>query len=382
MSHLRRCIPLNLAAVFFLAVGCQTPKPAPTQTPPYPGTAAPPVVKPAGSTPVPPTQPVDSGAPLPEALSQKTSQFAQSVEPASTPPAKPAPSIVRWAQPHQPKAAANTPAVAPPPSTPNPRVTAIAGSAEANAMSDVPAIVPESSDFPDRAQAHAGDSLDQQIAQRMRDNPRDVVAQLDSQLLAMLEDQSSPQLMTLSALPPEDREMVAALIDGLTNFRTVVRQDNNMLLSGKIRPLLDMADRLRQQADLSVPTLALCRKVDGFGRYDPIDPPRFRAGQENPVIVYCEVENFASKLDDQKMWETQLTQEVTLFTDTGMLVWKDKTRDISDSCRNRRHDFFMYDLVRLPANLSIGRYILKVTCVDRTASRVAERTVPVEMVVE
>ena len=37
----------------------------------------------------------------------------------------------------------------------------------------------------------------------------------------------------------------------------------------------------------------------------------------------------------------------------------------------------MYDLIKLPADLSIGRYIVKVTIVDRTANRIAEKTVPV-----
>ena len=113
-----------------------------------------------------------------------------------------------------------------------------------------------------------------------------------------------------------------------------------------------------------------------------IDPPNFPAGRDNPAIVYCEIENFDSKLNDQRQWETKLTQDVTIFTETGMLVWKDKSRDVSDVCRNRRHDFFMYDLIKLPADLSIGRYIVKVTIVDRNANRIAEKTVPVEIVAQ
>ena len=74
------------------------------------------------------------------------------------------------------------------------------------------------------------------------------------------------------------------------------------------------------------------------------------------------------------------TQDVNVFTETGMLVWKEKSRDVSDICRNRRHDFFMYDLIKLPPSLTIGRYIVKVTIVDRNANRIAEKTVPVEIV--
>jgi hypothetical protein len=153
-----------------------------------------------------------------------------------------------------------------------------------------------------------------------------------------------------------------------------------MLLSQKIRPLTEMSDRLASQAELAVPVVALCKRVDGFGNYQPIDPPRFPAGRENPVIVYCEITNFESRLNDKRLWQTELTQQVNLYTEAGMLVWPDKSRPVKDECRNRRHDFFLYNVVKLPANLTIGRYLLKVSIEDRTAHRVAESTVPVEIV--
>ena len=224
-----------------------------------------------------------------------------------------------------------------------------------------------------------------QFAQQVKDYPQDVAGQLDWQLLQFLQGQSVPQLQTIAPLPGEDRELLTAFLDGLTNFRNALRADSNMLLSRKIRPILEMADRLRTQAELTVPTIALCTDVKGFGVYEPIDPARFEAGKENKVIVYCEVENFASLLDEQKRWATKLTQEVVLYTDQGGLeVWRDKApaRPIIDYSRNRRHDFFIVKMIRLPANLTIGRYLLKVTVVDQQVNRVAENTVPILIVAQ
>ena len=100
-------------------------------------------------------------------------------------------------------------------------------------------------------------------------------ANLDYQMMLFLHDQSVPDLASLTSLPTEDRELVSAVMDGLSNFRNTLRSDNNMLYSRKIRPLTDLADRLKQQAELSIPTLVLCTcGVDGFGRYDPIEPAR------------------------------------------------------------------------------------------------------------
>ena len=231
----------------------------------------------------------------------------------------------------------------------------------------------------------ASDELAQRFAQAIKDSPADVASQLDWQLLQFLQGQSVPQLQTMNGLQAEDREMLTALLDGLSNFRNALRADNNMLMSHKVRLLLDAADRLRAQAELNIPTVALCTDVKGYGVYDPIDPAHFETGKEHRLVVYCEVENFSSMLDEQKRWETRLTQEVVLYTEQGGLeVWRDKAaaRPILDYSRNRRHDFFIVKMIRLPANLPIDHYLLKVTVVDQQMNRVAENTVPVEIVAQ
>ncbi|HEV7301343.1 MAG TPA: hypothetical protein VGN72_18415 [Tepidisphaeraceae bacterium] len=215
------------------------------------------------------------------------------------------------------------------------------------------------------------------FAQRIGDNPRDVAAHLDYQLRQFTQGKSVPELTALSPLPVEDREVIAAVMDGLSNFRTSVQTDGNQLLSKKVRPLVDMSERLRAGADLAVPTIALCRKVDGFGVYDPIEPAQFARGREASVILYCEVANFSSQKADGKKWETTLSHSATLYRDSGVPVWSDKTTNVVDYSRNRRSDFFVVKMLRLPATLTTGRYVLKVTVVDRQSNRMAEGSLPI-----
>jgi hypothetical protein len=224
--------------------------------------------------------------------------------------------------------------------------------------------------------------LDATVNKNLRDYPKDLWAQLDYQLLQFVKDRPTPQLEVMSKLSMEDRELITAVMDGLTNFRNAIRADNNMLVSRKVKAILDLADRVRAQADLTIPTLSLCTKVEGFGVYEPVEPARFTAMKGHEVIVYCEVENFASQLNERKQWETRLAQEVVLYTETGLPVWQDKTETIADQARRRRHDFFVVKKTTLPANISIGRYLLKVTIVDQQASRVAEATIPVQFVAQ
>ncbi len=223
-------------------------------------------------------------------------------------------------------------------------------------------------------------SLSRALAQRIQDDPNDPLAHLDYQLLRYIEGKPVPDLGTLASLPREDQEIVTAVLDALSNFRNNLRADSNLLLSRKIRPLMDLGDRLRAQADLEIPTLQLCRRVDGFGVYEPIEH-RFVAGRDRDVIVYCEVANFMSQLTEQQQWETRLTQEVVLYTDVdGLPILRDKPIAVPDLSRNRRHDFFVVRRLRLPANIPVGRYWLKVTIVDQLASRVAEASIPITFV--
>jgi hypothetical protein len=228
----------------------------------------------------------------------------------------------------------------------------------------------------------AGDPLLSKFSRRVKDDPRDVASHLEYQLLQFLKDEPTPELAALSTLPPEDRELVTTVLDGLTNFRNALRADSNMLLSRKIKPLMDMSERLRSQADLTIPTIVLCRSVDRFGIYDPVEPARFPVGKEQKVIVYCELANFASILNDKQLWETRLTWDMTLYAEQGMSVWSDKTDHVTDNSRSRLHDFFVCKAISLPQTLPIGRYLLKVTIVDTQSNRVAEATVPLLVAVQ
>ncbi len=223
-------------------------------------------------------------------------------------------------------------------------------------------------------------SLERKLAEQVRDYPKDLAGQLDYQLHQFIQNKPAPDLATLATLPAEDQEIITAVVDGLTNFRSAVQSDPNLLLSRKVKPLIDMGRRLRARADLEVPIVDLCRRVDGFGVYEPIEP-RFVAGQERDVIVYCEVENFMSQFSDKSQWETRLAEEVVLYTDAdGLPILRDKATVINDLCRNRRNDFFIVRKLRLPANIPVGRYWLKVTVVDQLASRVAEHSIPLTFV--
>ena len=66
----------------------------------------------------------------------------------------------------------------------------------------------------------------------------------------------------------------------------------------------------------------------------------------------------------------------------GLPVWSDKKKNYIDISHTRRHDFFTAKIIQLPANLTIGRYLLKVSVEDQQVKRIAENTIPIEIVAE
>ena len=253
--------------------------------------------------------------------------------------------------------------------------------ASANLPASVPPPAPQNRAAALAPAAGSIEAFEAKLAKRVADYPRDLSAQLEYQLWLYLRDQPVPQLSTISTLPSEDREVLTALMDGLTNFRNTIRAENNMLLSKKIRPLVEAADRLRTQSDLSIPKIALCSSVKGFGQYEAIEP-RFPANAEAKAILYCEIENFSAQLNDQQQWTSELKLEAVLYAEDSLQVWSDKAERVLDSSRNRRRDFFIRKFVTLPKNLGIGRYLLKVSVTDEQANHIAESTLPITVVAQ
>jgi hypothetical protein len=349
---------------------------------------------PSAFTPSPGTEP--DAAPAPGtalALAQRATTYAQSVDPSGgkrltkpTPVASsdvPDPDLSRFTPQVQidrpaneavaveaapkvvppPAPAAITPAASPSISIPTNQKLVTAGGAEATGSMDAVA---------------------NRIMARAKDYAADLSAQTDAQMLKFVRDEPVPDLSTMAGLAPEDRELLGALMDSLTNFRNQLRADNNMLFSKKIRPLVELSDRLHSQAELSVPTVALCTKVTTFGIYEPIDPARFIAGKANQqAVVYSEVENFLSLPNEKNLYQTKVTEDIVLYTEaSGLPVWSDQKRTYDDQSHHRRHDFFLARVITLPANLTIGRYLLKVTVEDLQAKHIAENTVPIEIVAQ
>lgn len=221
-----------------------------------------------------------------------------------------------------------------------------------------------------------GGGVEAAVAGRVERDPRDVSAQLDAAILAYLREEPSPNAAAIAGLPQEDREIISAAVDALVNFRAGVRTDPNLMYSARVRPFAELSDRLRLRSELAVPVVAMTSRVDSYGVYEPM-PQVISTRTETVTVLYTEVANFTSRLTETRMWETRLSAELGLFDASGRQVWSYKPPLKVDLCRNRRTDFFVSSLVRIPPQPA-GRYVLKATVRDENVGRVAEGLLALE----
>jgi hypothetical protein len=129
-----------------------------------------------------------------------------------------------------------------------------------------------------------------------------------------------------------------------------------------------------RDAELLIPNVALCTRVSTFGVYDEMNPSALVPYRPNPVIVYCEIENFHSEQTADSLYRVTLSSRLEVLTADGASLWTHEEPDIEDRSRRRREDFFLAQLVSLPAELGPGDYVLKVMIEDTTAAKATEAT--------
>jgi hypothetical protein len=275
--------------------------------------------------------------------------------------------------------------VIPPDPAQQARARTLASAVNARSLVGEPDNIPPESDGPKPAAGRiapdpATEPLEDRLRRQAHDYPRDPLAQLDWELYCTLKEDPTGGFTGVAMLPDTDRELISALVDGVRNFRSCLRTNPDPMFTGKINPLLAMSDVIRSQAELDVPLVAICRSVEKFGNYETMDAMHFPSGTKSKFIVYCEIENFVPQMDAKRMYQTRLVQQVEIFSDSGTEVWSDQSREVDDLCRRQRRDFFLYDIVTLPPNLSPGRYTVKVTVTDLNAKKFTQNVAEIGIV--
>ena len=131
---------------------------------------------------------------------------------------------------------------------------------------------------------------------------------------------------------------------------------------------------IEDQAPLEITDLRLCRKVNGFGSFEPVDPSACKSGQA--VIVYCEMSGLRYE-EVGEMFRSRLTTQVEFVSSQGgEPASKESLGTADDLCRRRRRDYYVCYRINLPEKLSPGSYELRMTQDDLVAGRSTTAAIP------
>lgn len=183
----------------------------------------------------------------------------------------------------------------------------------------------------------------------------------------------------LASLSPQDQERVK-------RYHRAVTLLHNESLGGGDLDRDEFAAKLEElygSQPVTIRTIELCEKVLGYGVYDTFPDREFVAGREQKMIVYVELDHFkAAQRSEGDGYEVRLRQELELYESNGFEVWSHEPVDVPDVSRNQRRDFFVVQLITLPAQLALGEYRLKVRVYDENAGTRDESSIAIRIVAD
>jgi hypothetical protein len=126
---------------------------------------------------------------------------------------------------------------------------------------------------------------------------------------------------------------------------------------------------LEDRVPLAVAHLRLCRRVLGFGAFEPLEPSELRAGK--PAILYCEMTGVRYETKDAKFVSHLYSRVELLSTRDNTKIWEQALGEAEDQCRTRRRDYYVNYRICLPASVAPGEYRLRLNQTDLVARQTA-----------
>ena len=135
------------------------------------------------------------------------------------------------------------------------------------------------------------------------------------------------------------------------------------------RTLRDAVEALETLAPLELADFRLCRKIEGYAVFEPVDPKALKAGRS--VLLYCEVSGVRYEPADEA-FHSRLAAKVELSpADGGEAVWSETLDAAEEFCRRRRRDYYVNYRITLPTTLAPGDYRLRLSLVDQISGQPA-----------
>jgi len=200
-------------------------------------------------------------------------------------------------------------------------------------------------------------------------------------LQAYLEGHTEQAIQLLSHYDDRDQQFLLRLFPILEQLErgglhtaALTARDRDVLLQA----LQGLTADLRRQAPLRMRQLTFCRRVQSFGKFEPISANRFLPGQA--VGVYCELENLEDQPLETDRYCLTLTGEIAIHNVHGETCWQQTIHFEPDISRSPRQDHFLFIRFRIPVELQEGMYRLLVQLRHEPTQRQCQGELPFQIV--
>ena len=203
---------------------------------------------------------------------------------------------------------------------------------------------------------------------------------------AVLSPDRQLQVNAIPGLTDQERELLSAMQTFYTDLGQELAQSGDP--EALPAAVAQLHRNLTKVPQLRLNHAVLSSRVSGFGAYDEFKRNEagryaFLAHSRQQAVVYMEIEDFTSELNANGEWVTELSQQLVIFSDRdGIPVWRQQWQPVVDVTKNRRHDFYIVQVVTFPEQLSVGLYQLKISVRDEKSQAEAEASLELEMVAD
>ncbi len=196
-------------------------------------------------------------------------------------------------------------------------------------------------------------------------------------LLQVIAGQIDEALEPIEGLTAAEQEFWNYQLHALdTLFDSTVHSQQRQRTTLAAQRLRQAATKLGEAADLEVRNLAFCSRVESFGIFERLSdgPDEFAPGNE--VLLYAELGNFVSQQGEDGQFHTRIKSEYRIVDEQGNTVDWHAFEPQKEQCQNQRHDFFVSYQIRLPEDLPLGGYQLKLKIMDLNDDKEGEQIIP------
>lgn len=203
-----------------------------------------------------------------------------------------------------------------------------------------------------------------------------VQSQVHLRLLYLMAGEQARAMQAIPELEPADQEFWQQVLWGVANyFDDAALPQRSDRVTQTVEQLRAAIAKLQGEANLQLRNVAFCHKITSFGNFERFDRDEYTSGQK--VLLYAEVLNFKSvPQPSDGLFKTQLKSTIEIFrAGEGQPFKKIDFDPTIDLCRSYRQDYFHSYELKIPAEVTIGPHVLKLTIEDVQSGKLATYSV-------